>query len=112
MTQTKGLYLPDNCPAKLRAVIKEHEGKRHKIARALGVNVYWVQTYIKDWKEPSNPETRKKMYLPKTRRTRKPQATRETPPAHIQWWRRLDKSERNDIVHSAWERRSEKGQKP
>jgi hypothetical protein len=91
-------YLPDNCPKKLRRVIKKHEGKRHPIARELDVNVYWVQRYIKDWKEPNNPETRRKMFLP-TRKPRQP----DHRPEHVNWWRHLKPRQRDTIIRTAYD---------
>lgn len=92
-------YLPDNCPAKLRRVIERHEGKRHRIAKELGVNVWWIQAYIKNWHEPSNPETRRKMFLP-TRAARKP----DYRPNHHNWWRHLPPKDRDTIIRSAYDR--------
>jgi len=92
-------YLPDNCPKKLRRMIEKHNGSRHKVAKELNVNVYWIQTYIKQWREPTNPETRAKMFLPKTQRAqRRPDYRQE----HINWWRHLDKAQREKIIKKAY----------
>lgn len=93
------IYLPDNCPPRLRRVIEKHGGRRHRITRELGVNVYWIQAYIKHWKEPSNPDTRARMYLPKTQR--KPRQPKHRP-EHINWWRHLDPLERDKIIRGAY----------
>lgn len=91
-------------PRRLQAVIKRNKGKYHPIAAELGINVFWVYTYINRGKEPRNPDIRKRMYLPPLRKP-KSQSTsgqKAEPPHHIQWWRSLHKDTRSDIIRRTW----------
>ena len=89
-------------PRKLATVIKTHNGKYHRIAKTLGVNVYWVYRYIKHGQEPSNLTIRAKMFLPKKRKPHTGRSGFAKLPAHVQWWRKLPKDQRNEWVKSAY----------
>lgn len=91
-------------PRRLQAVIKHNNGKYHRIAAELGVNVFWVHALITKAKEPRNPDIRKRMYLPPLRKP-KSQSTsgqKSELPNHIHWWRSLPKEVRSNIVRDAW----------
>lgn len=89
---------------RLQAVINRNQGRYHRIAAELGVNVFWVYQYIKHGREPRNPEIRRKMRLPKPRRT---QASGKAKlPEHERWWRKLDKAARDEIKRQLWMSRS------
>ncbi|MBI5297966.1 MAG: hypothetical protein HY869_21020 [Chloroflexi bacterium] len=65
---------PSNVPNKLVRAYREH-GSFHKLADALGLNVRYVHELLVKGIEPSNPETRVKLFLP-----RKPKAARQARP--------------------------------
>lgn len=89
-------------PRKLNTVIKRNNGKYHRIAAELGVNVFWVHAYITKNKEPRNPDIRKRMHLPPLRKPRTAGGQKTELPNHIHWWRSLPKEIRSDIVRQAW----------
>jgi hypothetical protein len=98
-------------PRKLQKVIKQAEGKYHRIAEILNrenkngrtINVYWVYQYIKNGKEPGNPEIRQRMYLPaKQSKPRTRKAIVDNAPYWIIWWRTLTKEQRHQIIRQAW----------
>jgi hypothetical protein len=94
-------------PRKLAAVIKAHTGKYHPIAKELKVNVYWIHSYITKGIEPRNPEIRARMFLPKLRKKTNGRSGFTELPAHVQWWRKLKKDERNQFVKHAYEEQGE-----
>ena len=85
-------------PAKLRSIVARHHGRYHRIAHELGVNVGHVYNLLRKGREPKRQDIRKKMFLPKTRKPRKP----DFRPEHINWWRHLDKSQRDSIIKRAY----------
>lgn len=65
-------------PRRLQPVIRRNSGKYHRIAAELRVNPYHVFQFLTKGKEPSNPEIRERMMLPK--KTRKPKRTQPATP--------------------------------
>jgi hypothetical protein len=93
-------------PRRLKTEFKRARWNFQALAKALGVNVYYVHRLIRYGEEPANPNIRRMLYLPK--HTRLPTSTqagganqpkREPLPPHVKWWRyTLDKKNRNRIV--------------
>lgn len=92
-------------PRKLAAAIKKHKSQ-HKIADALKVNSYYVNRWMKYGEEPHNTEIRKRMGFKPLRKKHDGRSGFAELPAHIQWWRKLPKGERDQWMqraHSAFQ---------
>ena len=90
-------------PLKLRRAIKEHKGRYHRIANALGVNVYWVHRFLKNGIEPKNKEVRAKMGFPPLRKKHTGRSGFAELPEYIKWWRKLDKGSRDQHIRNAYD---------
>ena len=82
-------------PPKLKKVIERHNGKYHRIAKELRINVGHIYKYIKYGIEPKRSDLRKKMFLSKSKR--KPARPKFTP-EFINVWRHLDTRQRHQII--------------
>jgi hypothetical protein len=101
-------------PRRLKTKFKRARWNFQTLAKALGVNVYYVHRLIRYGEEPTNANIRKMLFLPRPAREHAgghPHSGRhksdlsavpaqaEPLPPHIKWWRyTLDKKNRNRIV--------------
>ena len=84
-------------PRKLARAIKEHKSQ-HKIARAIGVNVYYVNRFMKYGEEPKNAAIRKQMGFPPLRKKHDGRSKFRDLPAHVKWWRKLCKEKSDEHI--------------
>lgn len=87
-------------PRKLAAAIRKYKSQ-HKTADALKVNPYYVNRYLKYGEEPHSAEIRKRMGFKPLRKKHDGRSGFAELPAHIQWWRKLPKRERDQWIHRA-----------
>lgn len=95
-------------PRKLADAIKKCKGRYHAVAEELtrkakekglpAVNVYYVYNYIKHGVEPRNSNIRKAMGFPPLRKKHNGRSGFAELPAHVQWWRKLPKGERDQWI--------------
>jgi len=79
-------------PRRLKTKFKRARWNFQTLAKALGVNVYYVHRLIRYGEEPTNANIRKMLYLPKHMRgTDKP--TSQPLPDYEKWWRYTLKKE-------------------
>jgi hypothetical protein len=97
--------LPLTLPARLRTEARRAKYKFHTLAQRLGVNVRYLYDLIERGVEPTNPEVRKKLFLPRHPRKEKPVPI-PLPPA-VRWWRRQSKGYRRSIIEAEFEKRKE-----
>jgi len=95
-------FIHPNTPRKLAAAIRLHKSQ-HKIARALGVNPYYVNRWMKYGEEPRNADVRKRMGFRPLRKKHNGRSGFAELPAHVQWWRKLPKGERDQWIRSSHE---------
>jgi len=75
----------------------------NQIARYLHVNPAYVYKAMILGKLPANENIRVKFGLPRRARIKHPiKPVKQVPPEHVKWWRRLDKLNRDEIIHLAW----------
>ena len=85
-------------PPKLKTEFRRAKYNFHTLAKTIGVNVYYVHRLIRYGEQPTNPNIRRMLYLPKHQRSNTDKKSEPLPP-HIKWWRyTLDKQARNTIV--------------
>jgi transcriptional regulator with XRE-family HTH domain len=91
-------------PRKLARAIKKHNRKQHKIADELGVNVRYVNDWMKRGIEPTSPRIRALMGFPKIRKKHDGRSGFHQLPEHVQWWRKLEKGERDRWIQQNFQR--------
>jgi hypothetical protein len=85
-------------PSRLKTAYRRAKHNIRATAEAIGVNQYYVHRLIRYGLEPSNPNIRRALFLPKHPRSNHTQQ-RQPLPEHIKWWRyTLDKQARTAIV--------------
>jgi hypothetical protein len=109
-------FIHPSTPKRLRAAFhkaKNRRGEGYKLdvlAKNLKVNIYYLYKLIKKGEEPNDSteklrDVRARMFLP--RRKHKPaQPKNKMPlPEQIQWWRKLPKSSRDEIILQLYQSR-------
>jgi hypothetical protein len=85
-------------PRRLKTEFKRARWNFQTLAKALGVNVYYVHRLIRYGEEPTNANIRKMLYLPRHPRSDNTRKSQPLPP-HVKWWRyTLNKKNRNRIM--------------
>ena len=98
-------------PRRLKTEFKRARWNFQALAKARGVNVYYVHRLIRYGEEPANPNIRRMLFLPRHPRGagRKSQPL----PPHVKWWRyTLDKENRNRIVERLYKHAQDIDRKP
>lgn len=95
-------------PRKLKTEFKRAGYKYHRLAKARGINVKYIHDLITKGKEPSNPNIRQKLFLPK--KPRAPYGSKKMtyvePTEEIKWWRALPKDRRHEYIRLSYQMRS------
>jgi len=89
-----------NAPKRLVSRYKKLGCNQLNLAKELGVNDFYVNRLLKDGIEPSNPEIRVRLFLPRKIVKHKTGAPKYDRPAWLYWWYRLSKDERHDVMKS------------
>lgn len=89
-------------PRKLAAAIRKHK-TQHRIAQALGVNPYYVNRWMKYGEEPTSPKIRALMGFKPLHKRNDGRSGFAELPAHIQWWRKLDKGSRDQYIRNTYD---------
>ena len=85
-------------PRRLKTEFRRARWNFQTLAKARGVNVYYVHRLIRYGEEPTNPNIRRMLFLPRQPRSDIAKKSEPLPP-HVKWWRyTLDKENRNRIV--------------
>jgi len=102
-------YIHPDTPARLKTAYRRAKYNIRTLAKALGVNQYYVHRLIRYGLEPSNANIRRALFLPKhPRGEAKPRAERAPLPESVRWWRyTLDKQARNAIVERLYKHAQE-----
>ena len=92
-------------PSKLKTEFRRARYKFHALAKARGINVRYIHDLISKGIEPTNPNIRQKLFLPKKPRNARAEPKPYTePPEHIKWWRSLKKDIRQYAIQDLYER--------
>jgi len=99
-------YYHANTPRKLITQLRKCKWNQRELARQIGINVAYINALVKHGKEPSNPDIRAALFLPrKPRKPRAPQSARPPLPEHLQWWKKLPKEKRDHYIQYLREKR-------
>lgn len=88
-------------PRRLAQALKKNGGAIRATARTLQVNQYYVSRWLKHGEEPNNAEVRKRMGFKPLRKKHDGRSGFTELPAHVQWWRKLPKGERDQWIQRA-----------
>ena len=89
-----------NAPKRLVREYKKLGCNQLALANKLEVNDFYINRLLKDGVEPSNPEIRVKLFLPRKRVKHKTGEPKYDRPAWLYKWYRLPVSERHDVMKS------------
>jgi len=93
------VYIHPATPKKLITDFRRVDYKYHHLAELRSVNVYYIYQLIKYGKEPTNPNTRQALSLPrKPKSERKPRREPKPQPEYVKWWRSLTTESRHHII--------------
>lgn len=99
-------YYNANAPRKLITRLRKCNWNQRELARQLGINVAYINKLVKHGIEPSNPDIRAALFLPrKPRKPRVVQSARAPLPEHLQWWKKLSKDEKDHYIQYVREKR-------
>ena len=89
-----------NAPKRLVREYKKLGCNQLHLAKKIQVNDFYVNRLLKDGIEPSNPEIRSKLFLPRKTVKHKTGAPKYDRPAWLYKWYRLSKLERHNVIKS------------
>src|SRR5688572_19975757 len=98
------VYIHPNTPRKLTTAFRRAGYNQRQLARDRGVNPRFINDLITKGIEPTNPEIRVKLFLPKKHKVQqgeKPDRPYTEPPEYIKWWRKQPKQIRHEIILQA-----------
>lgn len=98
-------------PAKLKRLYRANGKNLRQTARALKVNIYYIQRLLVHGEEPKNPHIRLALFLPAhPRRPKAERPPRPPLPEHVQWWRKLPKEYRDTLIQCEYQSSLENGE--
>ena len=103
-------FIHPACPRKLKSAFRKAKYKVRTLAKARGINIYYVSRAIRFGERPANVNIAKALFFSREYKRREGEPQPE-PPRHIRWWRQLSPSERSARILDQWAQ-THLGEKP